>query len=85
MVTESAGIKGELEATATSSSRSGASASAPMTLRAQAQSEIDNGMRLEAAVCTNDANFLPNTTDVEDVEIKKPSTRDKLITARTRA
>ena len=85
VVTELAARGREWETTSPSPSTSGASALAPMNPRVDTPSKNDNEMHLTPAVCTNDIKFIPNDTDVEDVGVKRPSTGDKLITARTRA
>ena len=85
VVTELAHRERELETVLESSGTSVASALAPTTPSAHAPSEKDNENHLAPAVCTNDIKFISHDTDVEDVGVKKPTTGDKLITARTRA
>ena len=85
MVTELAQREGELEKAVTSSGTSGPSPLAQIVPCARMQSEKDNESHLQPAVCTNDIKFLQSNTDIEEGGVKKPTTGDKLITARTRA
>ena len=83
VISDYAGRRGEFDKFILSSSNSGASALAPITIRAEATAEKDNEIYLAPAVGTNDNNFIPNDTDVDDVGVRKASTGDKLITAHT--
>ena len=83
--TELAQREGALEKAVTSSGTSGPSALARMVPCARVQSEKDNESHLQPAICTNDIKFLQSNTDIEEDGVKKPTTGDKLITARTRA
>ena len=85
VVSELARRQREFDKAVPSSSSSGASALEPITIRENALTEKDNETYLPPAMCTNDIKFMSHDTDVEDVGVKKPSTVDKIITARTRA
>ena len=85
VVTELAAREGELEQAPPSSSNSGTSALAHINPRVHERVEKDSAIHLTPAVCTNDIKFIQNNSEVEDGAVKKPSTGDKLITARTRA